>query len=55
MKHSHLETAKFLLLSGADMNAVGRNGLTPLHLATHYGCLPMVELLLEHKVSCFLY
>lgn len=29
------------------VNAVGRNGLTPLHMAAHYNHVQLVQLLLE--------
>lgn len=32
-KHGHLEIVKFLLANQADVNLVGYNGMTPLHVA----------------------
>ncbi|VEL32283.1 unnamed protein product [Protopolystoma xenopodis] len=50
-KRGHAKAARALLqVAGTGdnfVNAVGRNGLTPLHIATHYNHLPVVKLLLE--------
>ena len=51
-KHGHLNAARILLNHGkADVNAEGRNNLTPLHLACHYGSEDMVQEFLKYKVS----
>ncbi len=36
-----------LLKHGADVNAVGENGLTPLHIAARAGCTRAVEVLID--------
>jgi ankyrin repeat protein len=41
-----LELVKLLILSGADVNARRRDGLTPLHSAAHRGHLSVIETLL---------
>ncbi len=40
-----------LLEAGADVNAVGGGGYTPLHLAASRGDLPLIEDLLSHGAS----
>jgi len=40
-----------MIKKGADVNVVGKNGLTPLHVASHYNHSPMVTLLLTSKAS----
>jgi len=40
-----------MVKKGADVNVVGKNGLTPLHVASHYNHSPMVTLLLTSKAS----
>lgn len=37
-----------LVAAGADVNAAGAGGYTPLHLAASRGDLPLIELLLAH-------
>ncbi|KAI0266900.1 ankyrin repeat protein, partial [Russula aff. rugulosa BPL654] len=39
---------RLLLEHGADVNAQGLNGWTPLHRASYFGALEVVHLLLEH-------
>jgi ankyrin repeat protein len=43
----HFQTAEFLRLSGADPNAQGYVGNTPLHSAACYGDMEMVQVLLN--------
>ena len=46
----HLAASKLLVQFGADVNALGDYGRTPLHYAVHDSgleCLPLVEFLLE--------
>jgi ankyrin repeat protein len=45
---NQIGTARALLDGGADVNARGRSGETPLMMAAGYGYTPLVELLLEH-------
>ncbi len=47
-KRGRAEAARTLLqvMRPENVNAVGRNGLTPLHMAAHYNHVPLVELLL---------
>ena len=44
-----LMTCEFLLLNGANINAIDRNGYTPLHLAIETGNTSLAYLLLKHK------
>ncbi|CUT99311.1 Ankyrin [Echinococcus multilocularis] len=48
-KRGRAEAARTLLqvMRPELVNAVGRNGLTPLHMAAHYNHVPLVQLLLE--------
>lgn len=48
---NRLETLRFLLESGADINTKGLIGCTPLHRAAIRNFLPMVRLLLEKKAD----
>lgn len=45
--HGHIECVRFLVASGADVNAPNKFGETPLHKAARTDNLPLVELLLE--------
>ena len=40
-----------MIKKGADVNIAGKNGLTPLHVASHYNHPAMVTLLLKSKAS----
>jgi len=40
-----------MIKKGADVSIAGKNGLTPLHVASHYNHPPMVTLLLNSKAS----
>jgi len=41
-----------LLLQGdVDVDVLAKNGLTPLHVAAHYGNYNVVRLLLQHHAS----
>lgn len=54
-KGTNEEIVDILLNSGADINAVARNGKTPLHLSVESGCVNIVKRLLIYKpenVSC---
>lgn len=61
-KRGRAEAARTLLqvMRPENVNAVGRNGLTPLHMAAHYNHVPLVELLLgfgaeaDRAVGCWL-
>lgn len=44
-----MRVARLLLERGAAPSAEGKNGLTPLHLATHFNNAQVALLLLEHK------
>eukprot|EP01102_Stenamoeba_stenopodia_P011499 TRINITY_DN3542_c0_g1_i1.p1 TRINITY_DN3542_c0_g1~~TRINITY_DN3542_c0_g1_i1.p1 ORF type:complete len:101 (+),score=6.30 TRINITY_DN3542_c0_g1_i1:348-650(+) len=37
-----------MALSGADLNARNRDGVTPLHNAAYHGNIPLISILLEH-------
>jgi ankyrin repeat protein len=43
----HLDVARLLISSGADVNAEADSGYTPLHVASGLGQTPMVDLLLK--------
>ncbi|BHF75266.1 Ankyrin-2 [Sparganum proliferum] len=54
-KRGRAAVARQLLQVKSDnVNAEGRNGLTPLHMAVHYNHVQLVELLLDHgaDASC---
>jgi len=47
-----MEVARMLLLQGdVDVDVLAKNGLTPLHVAAHYGNYNVVRLLLQHHAS----
>jgi len=50
-KKDHVE---LLLQNRADINAIGRDGCTPLHLAVMNGNKEIVELLLNKKANVYL-
>jgi ankyrin repeat protein len=60
LRYSHdtldmfLDTIRCLLKHGADIDALDNNHTTPLHLASHYGCVKGAQLLLEHRASVHL-
>lgn len=43
--------ARLLLQKDADPDVQGKNGLTPLHVATHYNHVNVAQLLLENKAD----
>ena len=47
-KGAHLAVARFLIAHGADVNAKGDTGYTPLHVAAGLGQEDMVKLLLDN-------
>jgi ankyrin repeat protein/truncated hemoglobin YjbI len=48
VSRNELHRVSVLLAYGADVNARGREGLTPLHYAVRSGKLPLIRLLLDH-------
>ena len=50
-KYARLRPAQLLIEAGATLDIPGRNGLTPLHLASHYGSVSVVKALLDKGVS----
>ena len=50
-KYGNLKVAKQLLQKDVDPNVQGKNGLTPLHVATHYNHANIAVLLLEYKAD----
>jgi len=50
-KYGTVRVARVMMKKGADVNVVGKNGLTPLHVASHYNHSAMVTLLLTGKAS----
>ncbi|KAH8863465.1 Ankyrin-3 [Schistosoma japonicum] len=54
-KRGQVKVAKQLIQAQPkSVNAIGQNDLTPLHIATHYNRLPVVQLLLDYdaQVDC---
>ncbi len=45
---------RILLQNGADVNAIGKGGCTPLHLSVMQGNKDIVELLLDKKADVHL-
>ncbi|TPP60524.1 Ankyrin-2 [Fasciola gigantica] len=51
-KRGRLNAARLLIQAQPkNVNACGQNNLTPLHVATHYNHLRLVELLLDHDAD----
>lgn len=50
-KYGNIKVARLLLQKEANPNAQGKNGLTPLHVATHYNHANVAQLLLENKAD----
>ena len=48
------EIVRLLLDKNADPNTEGKNGLTPLHVATHYSHVNVALLLLERDAKTHL-
>lgn len=44
-------TCEFLILNGANINCLDRNGYTPLHLSIETGNTALAYLLLKHKAK----
>ena len=44
----YAQIVSLLLTNGAEVNAVGSEGRTPLDFAATFGCLPIAEILLRH-------
>ena len=49
-----LDTIRFLLEHGADVDALDNDHATPLHLASYDGCAKGARLLLEHGANMHL-
>ena len=49
-----LDTIRFLLEHGADVDALDDDHATPLHVASYYGCAKGARLLLEHGANVHL-
>ena len=49
-----LDTLRCLLAHGADVNAVDDRHVTPLHLASEWGCVKGAQILLEHGANVHL-
>lgn len=49
--HENKDTAEFLILEGADVNAKSKSGNTPLHVAAETGLNEIVGLLLDHSAD----
>jgi ankyrin repeat protein len=49
-----LDTMRFLLAHDADLDALDDNHATPLHVASHWGCVEGAQLLLEHSANVHL-
>ena len=47
-KYGHVKVIELLLQSNSDPNVEGKNGLTPLHVATHYNRNDAALLLLKN-------
>jgi ankyrin repeat protein len=47
----YAQIVSLLLANGAEVNAVGSEGRTPLLLATTFGSFPIAETLLQHKAD----
>ena len=45
--HGHAKVVKYLLKSGAQVDAITRGGLTALHSASRRGHSPVIQVLVE--------
>ena len=45
--HGHAKVVKYLLKSGAQVDAITRRGLTALHSASRRGHSPVIQVLVE--------
>jgi len=51
-KYGSCEVARLLLRQGdVNVDVLAKNGLTPLHIATHYGHFDVARLLLQRRAS----
>ena len=51
-KYGHVDAARLLLQDRrADVDVAGKNGLTPLHVASHYDNRDVILLLMQHSAS----
>ncbi|KAK5656904.1 hypothetical protein OQA88_4455 [Cercophora sp. LCS_1] len=48
VRAGHLDRARHLLVSGANVDAQSKSGMAPLHIAAFYGRTDIVDLLLKH-------
>jgi len=44
----NLDSVKYLVAKGADVNAMNKDGITPLRVATEFGKLEVAEFLKQH-------
>lgn len=50
-KYGNLKVVQMLIRRGTNPNLEGKNGLTPLHVATHYNRINVALYLLEKNAS----
>ena len=51
LNENYLNTIRFLLDHGADVNMENNDNSTPLHVASYYGSVKATQLLLDHGAN----